>query len=64
VGVAAAGARVRLRDDVLASAAGLAARGGLERLHRLLLEELHQAGQIDWERAAVDGSHVRAMKGR
>lgn len=37
--------------------------GVWSRLHRLLLEELHQAGQIDWERAAVDGSHVRAMKG-
>lgn len=39
------------------------AAGVWDRLHRLLLEELHQAGRIDWERAAVDGSHVRAMRG-
>jgi transposase len=39
------------------------AAGVWERLHRLLLEELHAAGQIDWERAAVDGSHVWAMRG-
>ena len=39
------------------------AAGVWDRLLRLLLEELHQAGQIDWERAAVDGSHIRAMRG-
>ena len=39
------------------------AAGVWGRLHRLLLEELHQAGQIDGDRAAVDGSHIRAMRG-
>jgi hypothetical protein len=34
--------------------------GVWERLHRLLLEELHAAGQLDWSRAVIDSSHVRA----
>jgi hypothetical protein len=37
--------------------------GVWERLHRLLLEELHAAGQLDWSRAVIDSSHVRALKG-
>ncbi|WP_200841612.1 IS5 family transposase [Actinomadura sp. K4S16] len=37
--------------------------GVWERLHRLLLEELHAAGQLDWSRALIDSSHVRALKG-
>ncbi|AIG78226.1 Hypothetical protein AJAP_32740 [Amycolatopsis japonica] len=37
--------------------------GVWQRLHELLLAELHAAGQLDWSRAAVDGSHVRALKG-
>ncbi|GAA4363992.1 hypothetical protein GCM10023088_07680 [Actinomadura verrucosospora] len=37
--------------------------GVWERLHRLLLEELHAAGQLDWSRAMIDSSHVRALKG-
>ncbi|QHA07957.1 hypothetical protein GQF42_35950 [Streptomyces broussonetiae] len=32
-------------------------------LHELLLAELRAAGQLDFSRAAVDGSHLRAMKG-
>ncbi|RFU40489.1 IS5 family transposase [Actinomadura logoneensis] len=39
------------------------AAGVWERLHRLLLEELHAAGQVDWSRAVIDSSHVRALKG-
>ncbi|TDD85850.1 IS5 family transposase [Actinomadura rubrisoli] len=39
------------------------AAGVWERLHRLLLEELHAAGQLDWSRAVIDSSHVRALKG-
>src|SRR5437763_7725169 len=31
-----------------------------DRLHALLLTELDDAGAIDWSRAAVDGSFVRA----
>lgn len=37
--------------------------GVWQRLHEVLLAELNSAGWIDWERAAVDGSHVRALKG-
>jgi transposase len=33
------------------------------RLHQVLLDELHEAGEIDWSRAAVDSSHVRAQGG-
>ncbi|MCC3331563.1 IS5 family transposase [Nocardia abscessus] len=33
-----------------------------QRLHELLLADLNAAGLIDWSRAAVDGSHVRALK--
>ena len=34
-----------------------------QRLHEVLLAKLNAAGLIDWSRAAVDGSHVRALKG-
>ncbi|WP_344639284.1 IS5 family transposase [Kitasatospora cystarginea] len=37
--------------------------GVFEALHRILLAELNAAGQIDWTRACVDASHVRAKKG-
>ena len=33
------------------------------RLHRLLLEKLHQAGRIDWSRAVVDSGRVKALLG-
>jgi transposase len=45
----------RLRDWTTA--------GVWDRLHELLLAELHAAGRIDWSRAAADGSHVRAKRG-
>ena len=32
-------------------------------LHRVLLERLHGAGQIDWSRAALDSASVPAKKG-
>ena len=32
-------------------------------LHELLLAELRAAGALDLDRCAVDGSHVRALKG-
>ncbi|MFF7987858.1 transposase [Streptomyces sp. NPDC007901] len=35
---------------------------GVEALHRILLAELNAAGLIDWTRACVDTSHVRAKK--
>ncbi|MFD5559101.1 IS5 family transposase [Kitasatospora griseola] len=37
--------------------------GVFEALHRILLAELNAAGLIDWTRACVDASHVRAKKG-
>ncbi|MEU1033727.1 IS5 family transposase [Streptomyces mirabilis] len=37
--------------------------GVWQRLHEHLLAELHAAGALDWSRAVIDGSHVRAMKG-
>ena len=37
--------------------------GVWERLHLLLLDELQDAEQLDWSRAAVDSSHVRAKGG-
>jgi transposase len=45
----------RLRDWTTA--------GVWDQLHALLLAELHAAEQIDWSRAAADGSHVRAKRG-
>jgi transposase len=33
------------------------------RLHEVLLAKLRAAGVMDWSRAAVDGSHIRALKG-
>ncbi len=45
----------RLRDW---QAAGL-----WDRLHRVLLDELGQADRIDWSRAALDASNVRAKGG-
>jgi transposase len=35
--------------------------GAWKRLHHVLLEHLHQADRIDWERIAVDSSHVRSV---
>ena len=37
--------------------------GVWSRLHQVLLEKLDAAGQIDWSRAAVDGSFARAFGG-
>lgn len=39
------------------------AAGVWDRLHQLLLTELHQAGQLDWSRAVIDSSHRRAVRG-
>jgi transposase len=39
------------------------AAGVWDRLHRLLLDELGQADQIDWSRACVDSASVPAKKG-
>jgi transposase len=37
--------------------------GVWERLHELLLADLHADGLIEWGRAVADGSHVQAKKG-
>ncbi len=37
--------------------------GVWQRLHELLLARLHEAERIDWSRAAIDSSHVRAFGG-
>jgi transposase len=39
------------------------AAGVWQRLHELLLAKLNSAEQIDWSRAVVDSSSVRALKG-
>ncbi|MFD5657302.1 IS5 family transposase [Streptomyces hirsutus] len=37
--------------------------GVFDQPHRILLAELNAAGRLDWSRACVDGSHIRAKKG-
>ena len=39
------------------------AAGVWDKLHELLLARLQQAGEIEWSRAVVDGSHIQATKG-
>jgi transposase len=36
--------------------------GVWQRLHELLLSELQAAGKLDWSRAVIDSSHVRAAR--
>ena len=38
-------------------------QGVWARLHEVLLAKLNAADQIDWQRAAIDSSHVRAFGG-
>lgn len=38
-------------------------QGVWQQLHEALLAQLNAAGEIDWQRAAVDSSHVRAFGG-
>lgn len=38
-------------------------QGVWQKLHEALLAKLNAAGEIDWSRAAVDSSHVRAFGG-
>ncbi len=33
-----------------------------DKLHSLLLDRLQQAGELEWSRAVIDGSHVQAKK--
>ena len=36
--------------------------GVWQRLHEVLLAELQGAGKLDWSRAVIDSSHVRAAR--
>ncbi|MFF9216800.1 hypothetical protein [Streptomyces viridosporus] len=38
--------------------------GVFDRLHRLLLAELHAVDELDWSRVWVDASRIRAKRGR
>ena len=38
-------------------------RASISNLHQRLLVRLNAAGAIDWSRACIDGSHVRALFG-
>ena len=37
--------------------------GVWQRLHELLLAELHAAGELDWSRGVADSSQIQAKKG-
>ena len=37
--------------------------GVWQQLHETLLAELHAADRLDWSKAVIDGTHIRAMKG-
>jgi len=37
--------------------------GVWQQLHEQLLAKLNAAGALDWSRAVIDSSHVRALKG-
>lgn len=37
--------------------------GVWDQMHRLLLERLHQAGELDWSRASVHSASIGAEKG-
>ena len=51
------------RDDLLAPPARLAAGGCPAPLHRVLLDRLGDADQIDWSRACIDSALAPAKKG-
>jgi transposase len=38
-------------------------QGVWQRLHEVLLAKLHAADRIDWSRAVIDSSHIRAVGG-
>lgn len=54
---------VRTREPVPAVPRGLGLGRGVAPAPRLLLAELDHTGAIDWSRAAVDASFVRALGG-
>ena len=50
MGESPAGAGVRLRYDLLAEASAVDDADVFDKLHRLLLAELHAAGELDWSK--------------
>ena len=48
---------------MLAAAAEWQQAGVWDALHQKLLVKLNAAGKIDWSRASVDASHIRALLG-
>ena len=59
-----AGVRLRLGGDLRGGGCATGRQAGVwDALHQKLLVKLNAAGAIDWSRAAVDGSHVRALLG-
>jgi hypothetical protein len=63
VGVLAAGAGLRVGDDVLAAAARLAGSRVWQRLHEALLAELNAAGGAGLVAGVTGSSRMRALKG-
>jgi hypothetical protein len=63
VGVPAAGAGLRPRDELLAGLRDWHEAGVWQRLHESLLAELNAAGKLDLPKAMIDGSHIRAING-
>ncbi len=54
---------MRLRDELLARLRDWQAAGVWRRLHQMLLERLHAAGEIDWSRRASTARACRPKKG-
>ena len=50
-------------EEAAASLAEWQEQGVWRRLHEVLLAKLHAADRIDWSRAVIDSSHVRAVGG-
>jgi hypothetical protein len=63
VGGLAPGDGLRLRHDLLAPPARLAARRRLAALRDLLLAKLQGAGKLDWSRTVIDSAQSRALGG-
>jgi hypothetical protein len=51
------GVGVRVGHDLLAQVGRVEPAGVWQRLHELLLAELHGAGKLDWSRAVINSSH-------
>jgi transposase len=62
VGVLATGTGVRVGDECWRRLRDWHEAGVWQQLHELLLAELNAAGALDWSKAVIDSSHVRAVK--